>query len=172
MELRHGRSEVVWKISETTDSYCADELSFSPCHYPTDGLVYGSRRNVEIVKSRSGQTEEPVKETRQCTLDDEWLQVSNGRWVTYPFPDESLCPPMKDASDGGFRNFIADYTGDMPISCWHWEDTSQTALVCGEMHCKETINHNHRWITSLKKEMGWYGLWESYDCKFKKYRLA
>jgi hypothetical protein len=127
-------------------------------------LVYGSGRNVEIVESSSSQTEEPVKETRQCTLDDEQLQVSNGRWVTYPFPDESLCPPMKDASDGGFRSFIADYTGDMPISCWHREDICQTALVCGEMHCSETINH--RWITSLKKETRWYGLWESYDCKY------
>lgn len=108
--------------------------------------------------------EVPVKSTRQCTLEDEQIHMSNGRWVRYPFPEVSLCPPMQPDELPGFRNFIPKYTGDMPISCWHRDDLSQLGIICGEMHCSETINH--RYITSLGQETKWFGLWESYNCVY------
>eukprot|EP00956_Cyclotella_meneghiniana_P024094 scaffold48051_cov43-Cyclotella_meneghiniana.AAC.7 len=136
---------------------------FSPCHYPTDDLIFGSGRNVVIV-STTQQIKPPVKPTRQCTLDDEQIQLSNGRWVRYPFPDETFCPPMRPDILPGFRNFIPKYTGDMPISCWHRDDLSKLGILCGEMHCSETVNH--RYITSLNQETKWNGSWESYNCVY------
>lgn len=121
---------------------------FSPCHYPTDDLIFGSGRNVVIV-STTQQIKQPVKPTRQCTLDDEQIQLSNGRWVRYPFPDETFCPPMRPDILPGFRNFIPKYTGDMPISCWHRDDLSKLGILCGERRDALLQNCQSITVTSL-----------------------
>lgn len=149
-------------VTAFTNRAYSYDLLFSPCHYPTDDLIYGSGQKLQIASSL-----EPTKATRQCTLDDEQIRVSNGRWVRYPFPDESLCSPMTNVPRTGFRNpdFIASYTGDMPLTCWHRDDISQIGNACAEMHCSETVNH--RYFTSLKEVTKWYGLWEPYKCVYR-----
>ena len=102
---------------------------------------------------------------RSCTLEDEKLDVSNGRWVRYPYPDDSVCLPMvTDPALAQFRTFRPQYYGDKPPHCWHRDDLTQIANVCGEPGCQFLLNH--RWLTDLKKERRWFGRWEPYECHY------
>ena len=137
----------------------------SPCHLPSDDMVFTPRSIVVVsdLKEELKSREEPSR-NRKCSLSDERLDVSNGRWVRKAFPDNSTCFMKPDTNVQGFKNFIPEYYGNQSISCWHRDDLSQLGNACGEMHCRETIAH--RWISDLHKETKWYGMWEPYDCTY------
>jgi len=145
-------------------------LSFeSPCHYPSDDLVFGSGKKVEIVghpqNNTPGSAEIEVKALRSCDFDDEKLNISNGRWVRYPYPDESVCSAMvRDETSAKFKNFRPLYRGDQPPHCWHRDDLTQIANTCGEVGCTFVVKH--RWMTDLKREAEWFGLWQPYECQY------
>ena len=104
--------------------------------------------------------------TPLCTLDNEQLSRSHGRWVRYPYPDHSVCPPMvRDTVPAAFAHFRPKYHGDRDPKCWHRNDLTQLGITCAEPGCRFVINH--RWMTDLKKESKWFGKWEPYECAYK-----
>lgn len=146
-------------------------MSFeSPCHDPSDDLVFGSGVKVDVRGSQPPSPgpvpPEEKEEKRPCTLDDE--RVSNsfaGRWVQYPYPDDGTCsalvPDQKTKAD--FRDFRAEYFDHEPPLCWHRDDITKHATVCVEPGCQFVLNH--RWKTSLRKQKRWYGRWEQEACE-------
>ncbi|KAL7543139.1 hypothetical protein ACHAXR_012435 [Thalassiosira sp. AJA248-18] len=134
----------------------------SPCHYPSDDLVFGSGQKVSIL---SDTFESIVNVSQSCSLDDEKLDVSNGRWVRYPYPDDAVCLEIvQDTHASGFRGFRPLYRGDRPPRCWHREDLTRLATGCAESGCGYVLNH--RWMTDLRRENKWFGMWEPYDCVY------
>ena len=72
----------------------------------------------------------------QCTLEDEKLDVSNGRWVRYPYPNVTECGELiPEDITGEWRDFRPKYDGDRP-QCWWREDVTKIATICGESGCK------------------------------------
>ncbi|KAL3816859.1 hypothetical protein ACHAXA_005137 [Cyclostephanos tholiformis] len=145
-------------------------MSFeSPCHYPSDDLVFGSGQKVNVVpnpKITADAPEYAVNELRSCLLVDERLDVSNGRWVRYPYPDASFCGSSEyDTNDGQFTIFRFRYFGDKDPICWHRDDLTQIANGCAEPGCKFVVNH--RWMTDLKRDSKWFGWWKSYSCDYR-----
>ena len=122
-------------------------------------MVFGSGRKVTIVAAETP----PVEDPRSCTLDDERLDVANGRWVRCPYPDDSVCGTMeKDNTAASFRDFRPVYRGDRPPECWHRDYLTRIATGCAEPGCQWAISH--RWVTDLKREVKWFGGWEPHDC--------
>jgi len=139
-----------------------------PCHHPSDDLVFGSGMKVSILSATSAATygSSAAEDPPSCLLDDEKLDVSNGRWVQYPYPDASVCSEMvEDTSPAGFRSFRPQYRSDEPPHCWYREDLSKIATSCAETGCTWVIKH--RWMTDLKRETQWFGMWEPYDCGYR-----
>eukprot|EP00804_Cyclotella_cryptica_P026256 CCRYP_019842-RA/>CCRYP_019842-RA protein AED:0.04 eAED:0.04 QI:241/1/1/1/0.75/0.6/5/196/808 len=138
-------------------------MSFeTPCHYPTDDLVFGSGSKV-TVEYVSGNTLDKVP--RQCTLEDEKLDVSNGHWVRYPYPNVTECGELiQDDVTGAWRDFRAKYDGDRP-QCWWREDVTKITTICGEAGCGDLFSH--RWVSDIRKESAWFGKWELKGCMFR-----
>ncbi len=127
-------------------------------------LVFGSGQKVEVVGTQQEQFFSKF-EVRACDLDDEKLDVSNGRWVRHVYPDDSECSPMEqDTKTLGFRVAMLRYDGDQPPQCWHRDDLTQIANSCAEPGCQWVVNH--RWVTDLKRETNWYGFWQPYQCQY------
>ena len=106
-----------------------------------------------------------VKDLRACLLDDEKLDVSDGRWVRYPYPDDSVCRSNeKDGNAAEFDVFKLQYFGDQNPICWHRDDLTQIANTCAEQGCKFIVKH--RWVTDLKRDAKWFGWWKSYNCEY------
>lgn len=104
--------------------------------------------------------------TRSCLLDDEKLDVSNGQWVRYPYPNDTVCSAMvRDNRDATFRDFRPLYNGDLPPYCWYREDLTKIATGCAEPGCQWVIKH--RWMTDLKRESKWFGMWEPRECGYR-----
>jgi len=102
---------------------------------------------------------------RACDLDDEKLDVSNGRWVRHIYPDDSECSPAEqDATAQEFRVPMLQYYGDRPPECWHRDDLTLIGNSCGEPGCQWVLKH--RWVTDLKRETNWYGFWQPYHCRY------
>ena len=101
---------------------------------------------------------------RACTLEDE--SFGNGRWVKYPFPDDSVCMPVEqDRENGGFQTYMPRYDGtSMPPYCWHRDNIDKCCNVCAEMGCKFIVNH--RWVSDLRQTGKWFGRFENYDCRY------
>ncbi|KAL7546704.1 hypothetical protein ACHAWF_010032 [Thalassiosira exigua] len=136
----------------------------SPCHYPSDDLVFGS--GIEVSVASPDATESAPAEPRPCSLDDERLDVSDGRWVRRPYPDNETCTPLvQDPAYAAFRTFRPEYRGDRDPRCWHRDDLTQVATTCAEPGCRWVIDH--RWTTRLKRESRWYGMWESRECAYR-----
>ena len=145
-------------------------LCDSPCHYPSDDLIFGSGKRIEIHAGSTDKVEvasiaSKVEVGRACTVEDE--SFGNGRWVKYPFPDDSVCMPVeRDLDNDGFRNYMPKYNGtSMPPYCWHRDSIDQCCKVCGEMGCKFIINH--RWVSDLRRDGKWFGRWENHNCYYK-----
>jgi hypothetical protein len=103
---------------------------------------------------------------RACLLDDEKLDVSDGRWVRYPYPDDSVCRSNeRDGNAAEFDVFKLQYFGDQNPICWHRDDITQIANTCAEQGCKFIIKH--RWVTDLKRDAKWFGWWKSYNCEYQ-----
>ena len=137
----------------------------NPCHYPSDDVVFGSGQKISIDAGTSSR-EHDVSISRSCNLQDERLDVSNGRWVRYPFPDDSECSTFEeDTIAANFRGFRPLYRGDKPPRCWFRDDLTKIGTSCAEPGCQFVVNH--RWTTDLKRESKWMGTWESYDCSYE-----
>jgi len=136
-------------------------LSFeSPCHYPSDDLVFGSGKKVHILPGTSA-----VKDPRPCLLDDEKLDTSNGRWVQYPYLSDSICSELvKDEDMVGFGEFRPLYRGDHPPSCWYRDNLTKIGTYCAESGCGYLLQH--QWVTDLKRESKWFGRWEPHECNY------
>lgn len=80
------------------------------------------------------------------------------------YPDDSICLPGGDYTTEGFKMHMLEYHGDRPPFCWHRDDLSELANVCGEGGCDLLIGH--RWKTELKNESKWFGMWEATECKY------
>jgi len=139
----------------------------NPCHYPSDDLIFGSGKNIVEVVGHPQNLAHAANVIRSCRIEDERLDTANGRWVRYPYPDDSICLPIVPDRAKGFRGFRPMYRGDRPLHCWHREDLTKLANTCAEPGCPWVIKH--RWVTDLKKEHNWYGMWESYDCQYEEF---
>ncbi|KAL7476204.1 hypothetical protein ACHAW6_002082 [Cyclotella cf. meneghiniana] len=130
----------------------------TPCHYPTDDLVFGSGSTITVEYT----VVETLDEVQlQCTLEDEKLDVSNGRWVRYPYPNVTECGELiPEDITGEWRDFCPKYDGDRP-HCWWREDVTKIATICG----RDVFSH--RWITDIRKESNWFGRWELKGCTFR-----
>ena len=143
----------------------------SPCHYPSDDLIFGSGKRIEIITAGSSDQvhnasiASKVEEKRACSVEDE--SFGNGRWVKYPFPDDSECMPVeRDLDNGGYETYMPNYNGtSMPPYCWHRDYIDQCCNKCAEMGCKFIVNH--RWVSDLRRDGKWFGRWENYDCYYK-----
>lgn len=139
-----------------------------PCHYPSDDLVFGSGEKFELVIDNSVNQEvinSPDTDTLlpPCIMDDEKLDMSNGRWVRHPFPDDSDCPPIEADTSTSWQGFKPKYYGDRP-KCWHRDNITLISNECAEGDCGLVIGH--RWVTDLKREMNWYGWWQPFKCQY------
>ena len=140
----------------------------SPCHLPSDDLIYGSGIKLQIVQRPWERQYERFdiqtsNRLRPCALDDEKLDISHGRWVRRPFPGDSICLPLKqDTSKANFNTFRPEYHGNLPPYCWHRDDLTQIGTTCAEPGCKFIVNH--RWVTDLHSESKWFGTWEQNRC--------
>ncbi|KAK1732606.1 hypothetical protein QTG54_016667 [Skeletonema marinoi] len=139
----------------------------SPCHYPSDDLIFGSGKRIEITVDSKDQIADvsiasKVEEKKACSVEDE--SFGNGRWVKYPFPDDSVCMPVeRDLDNGGFSTYMPKYNGtSMPPFCWHRDNIDRCCNVCGEMGCRFIVTH--RWVSDLRQSGKWFGRWENYDC--------
>jgi len=133
----------------------------NPCHYPSDDLVFGSGIKFRIL---SEDSVEPTAK-RHCNLEDEKFDVSNGRWVRHPYPDGSMCSPMDvDRSPAKFQYHRPFYHGRENATCWHREDLTKVATSCFESGCRFVTNH--RWVTNLKRESKFFGMWQQYQCLY------
>ena len=144
----------------------------SPCHYPSDDLIFGSGKRINITV---GTADEEVDELstnniteydgnkRACSLIDESFGTK-GRWVKYQFPDDSVCGPIeRDYANDGARNYMPKYNGTkMPPHCWHRDNIDQCCNLCVEPGCKFIVDH--RWISDLRRAGKWFGMWEHVDC--------
>jgi hypothetical protein len=143
----------------------------SPCHYPSDDLIFGSGKRIEIITAGSSDQvhnasiASKVEEKRACSVEDE--SFGNGRWVKYPFPDDSECMPVeRDLDNGGYETYMPNYNGtSMPPYCWHRDYIDQCCNKCFEGGC--TFIVNHRWVSDLRRDGKWFGRWENYDCYYK-----
>lgn len=108
-------------------------VAISPCHYPTDDLVFGSGSKV-AVEYVASDTLNQVQ--RQCTIEDEKLDVSNGRWVRYPYPNLEECGELiPDNNTVAWNDFRPKYDGDRP-HCWWRENVTNISTICAELGCK------------------------------------
>ena len=147
-------------------------MSFeSPCHDPSDDLVFGSGVRVEVLPPPPGPAPpggaRPEEATKPpCTLDDERMSNSfAGRWVQYPYPDDKTCSALVPdrKTKVNFRDYRAEYLDDEPPFCWYRDDISLHANMCVEPGCQFVLDH--RWKTSLRKQKTWYGRWEQDACE-------
>lgn len=112
------------------------------------------------------RNEVTVSNLRACLLDDENLETSDGRWVRYPYPDDSVCRSAEiDKSDAKFKVSKLQYFGDQDPICWHRDDLTRIGNKCGEPGCKFLVRH--RWTTDLKRDAKWFGWWKSYACDYR-----
>ena len=132
-------------------------------------LVFGSGRKIDVVgypQKKAEASEFSINGLQACLLDDEKLDVSNGRWVRYPYPDDSVCGSSeRDSNAAGFNVFKLKYFGDQNPVCWHRDDLTQVANSCAEQGCKFVVNH--RWVTDLKRDSKWFGWWKPYSCEYR-----
>ena len=132
-------------------------------------LVFGSGRKIDVVgypQKKAEASEFSINGLQACLLDDEKLDVSNGRWVRYPYPDDSVCGSSeRDSNAAGFNVFKLKYFGDQNPVCWHRDDFTQVANSCAEQGCKFVVNH--RWVTDLKRDAKWFGWWKPYSCEYR-----
>lgn len=143
----------------------------SPCHYPSDDLIFGSGKRIGI--TTVGSTDQvddasiasKVEEKRACSVEDE--SFGNGRWVKYAFPDDKVCMPVeRDLDSNGFKTYMPKYNGTtMPPYCWHRDNIDRCCNSCAEMGCRFIISH--RWVSDLRRDGKWFGRWENYDCYYK-----
>ena len=129
-------------------------------------LVYGSGITIDIKDTETITANNQVNITkRSCTLIDERLDIASGRWVRYPFPDDSVCSQMEKEIGEQFRTYQPKVRNDRPAPCWHRDDLTQIGNTCAEPGCQFVVKH--RWQTSLKKESKWFGKWEQIECDYK-----
>jgi hypothetical protein len=143
-------------------------------------LVFGSGQKIEVIDNRRKKASKMRKKaskmpstpgfsdngSRACLLDDEKLDVSDGRWVRYPYPDDSVCRPSEgDSNAAEFDVFKLQYFGDQNPICWHRDDLTQIANKCSEQGCKFIVKH--RWVTDLKRDAKWFGWWKPYSCEYQ-----
>ncbi len=132
-------------------------------------MIFGSGKRIEITVDSKVQIENAsitakVEGKRACSIEDE--SFGNGRWVKYPFPDDSVCMPVElDLEEGGFRNYMPKYNGtSMPPFCWHRDNIDKCCNSCAEPGCRFIVNH--RWVSDLRQTGKWFGRWENYDCSY------
>jgi hypothetical protein len=142
---------------------------YSPCHYPSDDLIFGSGKRINITVG-SNQVDVELtfskeNEKRACSLEDE--SFGNGRWVKYPFPDDSICMPVqRDNGNRSFKTYKPEYNGTlMPPYCWHRDNIDQCCNDCAERGCRFIVNH--RWVSDLRRDGMWFGKWENFNCYWK-----
>lgn len=70
---------------------------------------------------------------------------------------------VRDTNTAAFKYYRPLYRGDRP-NCWHRDDLTQGANTCAEPGCRFLLDH--RWVTDLKRESKWFGLWESNECLY------
>ena len=103
-----------------------------------------------------------------CSLEQEAMNRSHGRWVVQPWPSSEDCPlPMKVNKDFKSKFEIMEFDPDRP-HCWHRDDLSRIGLNCVEMNCRY-IQDDAKVKTRLKKEKEWLGVWRQYDCDYTEY---
>ncbi len=138
-------------------------------------MIFGSGKRIEITVDSEVQIENAsiaskVEGRRACSLEDE--SFGNGRWVKYPFPDDSICMSVEnDFEGGGFSNYMPKYNATMtPPFCWHRDVIDQCCNSCAEMGCRFIVNH--RWVTDLRRAGKWFGRWENYECSYDDMGIA
>lgn len=98
-----------------------------------------------------------------CTIENESLEKSNGRWVREPWPGADKCPSAMEVDFK--RDFeIMKNDGTHP-HCWHRDDLSRVGHSCVEMNCR-FIEKEAKWISPLHEEKRWFGVWRPYDCYY------
>jgi hypothetical protein len=100
-----------------------------------------------------------------CTIDNEGLAKSNGRWVREPWPGTDMCPSTMEVDRDFNEAFkIMKNDGAHP-HCWHRDDLSLIGHDCVEMNCR-FIEREAKWISPLHEEKRWFGVWRPYDCDY------
>ena len=141
----------------------------SPCHYPSDDLIFGSGKRIEIHVDPADQIVNASitsdLQQRACSIEDE--SFGNARWVKYPFPNDAICMPLEEEREHkGFRNYLPMYNGtSMRPYCWHRDRIDKCCNQCAEFGCTFVVNH--RWVTDLRRSGEWFGRWEHYNCHYK-----
>ncbi len=132
-------------------------------------IVFGSGQKVRVVHNphkAGNSSENAFDDLPSCLLEDERLDISNGRWVRYPYPDDTLCGSSeRDKGNGSFKIFRLRYYGGKDPICWHRDDLTQIANDCAEAGCRFVVDH--RWMTDLKRDAKWFGWWKSYTCDYR-----
>lgn len=86
-----------------------------------------------------------------------------GRWVRQPFPNSTICPQnMKIDANHNQMFDIMEFDGNHP-ECWHRDDLSIVGLKCIE---KCATKAHKPWLSRLKEEKEWYGVWKNYNCQY------
>ena len=106
--------------------------NYSPCHFPTDDLVFGSGNKMRVDHNLTKADEVQ----RQCTLEDEKLDVSNGHWIRYDYPNSTECGEFEyESNPGSWKDLRTKYDGSRP-HCWWRDDITKLTTSCVESGCK------------------------------------
>jgi hypothetical protein len=105
---------------------------------------------------------------RMCVLPDEYprgrfsTMTESGRWVRYPWPNETECPHEMQSESSNEMFEITQFDADHP-TCWYRDDLSTIGKSCTEYCAHE---YHVPWLSSIKMEKQHYSLWENYNCDY------
>jgi hypothetical protein len=106
-----------------------------------------------------------------CTVENESLERSNGRWARESWPGPDECPSNMEVDRDFKKRFdIMKNDGAHP-HCWHRDDLSQVGKKCIEMNCR-LVAKKSNWISPLHEEKDWFGVWRPYDCDYLEFTDA
>jgi hypothetical protein len=141
--------------------------------YTTSGGSFTFSSSLPLIASAAS----PVKQREEqendklplCTIQDERLHVSNGRWarLDHSSSNSSSCPDKIEFDVRYGRSVKFDMTkfdGNNP-QCWHRDDLSRIGNYCGEWNCR-FLSSEAKWISALHQETNWNGIWKQYKCDY------
>mmetsp|Transcript_12628 Transcript_12628/g.30585 ORF Transcript_12628/g.30585 Transcript_12628/m.30585 type:complete len:963 (+) Transcript_12628:201-3089(+) len=126
-----------------------------------------SSSHLPVTSSTERRKEREAGKLPLCTLTDERLDVSRGRWVRL---DSVMCQDEMEFDVRYGRNTKFDMakfdgTSKNTVQCWNRDDLSRIGNYCGEWNCR-FLNPDAKWTSALHNETNWFGVWKQYACEY------
>lgn len=129
-----------------------------------DDKVYFSTDSLQI--SGTGTVPTATEPLPLCTLENERMGQSTGRWVREPWPKPEACPGTMEPDVQITRFSVMKHDGLRP-HCWHRDDLTLIGHNCVEMNCR-LIRGSSKWISPMRSSH-WNGVWRERTCDYLEY---